>query len=204
MLLTSLLTSAVLLAAPPPAPTPGGDQGVWPLDPEPAVVAHFAPPEQAWGAGHRGVDLAGTAGQVVRSALDGTVAYVGTIAGKPVVTVRHGARRTTYEPVASTVHAGDRVAAGDPVGRLVLTSSHCFPAACLHWGLRRGEDYLDPLTLVGGGPVRLLPLWRETPTEHDAAGDPWVPALEAWHPWIAVVLTRADAPVGRPGAGGRW
>lgn len=204
MILASLLTSAVLAALPPAALSSPEDQGVWPLDPEPTVLAHFAPPEETWGAGHRGVDLAGTAGQVVRSALDGTVAFVGTIAGKPVVTVRHGARRTTYEPVVGTAKAGDHVAAGDPVGRLALTSSHCFPAACLHWGLREGDEYLDPLVLVGGHAVRLLPLWRDTPVAPDAGGDPWRSVLDSWHPWIAQAVRRVDEPGGRPAAGGPW
>jgi hypothetical protein len=33
----------------------------------------------------------------------------------------------------------------------------CPAAACLHWGLRRGEVYLDPMLLLGFR-VRLLPL----------------------------------------------
>jgi len=37
------------------------------------------------------------------------------------------------------------------------------PRACLHWGWKRGDTYLDPLLLVGGGPIVLLPLWQETP-----------------------------------------
>ena len=44
------------------------------------------------------------------------------------------------------------------IGTLQRASSHCFPRACLHWGLLRGETYLNPLTLVGAGPIRLLPL----------------------------------------------
>jgi hypothetical protein len=59
--------------------------------------------------------------------------------------------------VNPTEQAGDRVAEGQPLGRLEVAMSHCFPRACLHWGLLRGETYLDPLTLVGAGPVRLLP-----------------------------------------------
>jgi hypothetical protein len=50
------------------------------------------------------------------------------------------------------------VAAGAVLGHLTLTGSHCLPAACLHWGLLRGEDYLDPLSLLGLERVRLLPL----------------------------------------------
>ena len=49
---------------------------------------------------------------------------------------------------------------------LSRSSSHCFPEACLHWGLLQGEAYLDPLSLVGGGPIRLLPL--------DGAMLPWL------------------------------
>jgi hypothetical protein len=48
------------------------------------------------------------------------------------------------------------------LGELELLGSHCLPRACLHWGLVRGETYLDPLTLVGRGPVRLVP-WAGLP-----------------------------------------
>jgi murein DD-endopeptidase MepM/ murein hydrolase activator NlpD len=135
------------------------------------------------------VDLAGSPGQAVRAALPGTVGFVGSIGGKPVVTVLHGGRRTTYEPVVASVERGRTVAAGDVLGRLTTTDSHCFPAACLHWGLIRGtgddQEYLDPLTLVGSGPVRLLPLWRDDPA---TARPPWAPPLESWRrpvDWLA-------------------
>ncbi len=133
-------------------------QGVWPLDPRPRVVRGFDPPASAWGAGHRGVDLLGRPGQVVRSALPGTVLFAGVLAGRGVVVVGHGGLRTTYEPVSASVGVGDVVGRGGAVGRLALAGSHCFPRSCLHWGLRRGEAYLDPLVLVGAGPLRLLPL----------------------------------------------
>lgn len=130
---------------------------VWPLDPRPAVVRGFDPPDQPWGAGHRGVDLLGAPGQDVRAALDGTVTFAGTLAGRGVVVVSHGATRTTYEPVHPTVAVGAHVVAGGSLGSLQAALSHCFPRSCLHWGLVRGEDYLDPLSLVGAAPVRLLP-----------------------------------------------
>ena len=142
---------------PDPTPAPARD-GSWPLQPRPVVVEGFDPPEVRWGAGHRGVDLAGRAGAPVRSALPGTVTFAAPLAGRGVVVVDHGGVRTTYQPVTATVRVGDRVAEGQVVGTLGLAGSHCFPQACLHWGLRRGETYLDPLVLVGGGPVRLLPL----------------------------------------------
>jgi murein DD-endopeptidase MepM/ murein hydrolase activator NlpD len=134
--------------------------GAWPLRPRPRVVGDFAPPETRWGAGHRGVDLAGHPGQTVRSARAGIVTFAGRIAGRGVVVVSHGSTRTTYEPVSADVDVGDVVDEGAPLGRLERFGSHCFPRACLHWGLIRGEAYLDPLTLVGAGRVRLLP-WSE-------------------------------------------
>jgi murein DD-endopeptidase MepM/ murein hydrolase activator NlpD len=137
--------------------------GVWPLAPVPDVVRGFDPPSSPWGAGHRGVDLLGSVGQRVRSALPGTVSFAGRIAGRGVVVVAHGDTRTTYEPVTAALGVGTPVTAGAPIGRLELAGSHCFPRACLHWGWRRGDTYLDPLGLVGAGPVRLLPLWRAEP-----------------------------------------
>ncbi len=164
---------------------------VWPLVPRPEVVAPFVPPASAWGAGHRGVDLLGRPGQVVRSAAAGTVRFAATLAGRGVVVVDHGGVRTTYEPVTATVRRGQEVAEGQPIGRLQVAMSHCFPQACLHWGLLRGDTYLDPLSLVGAGPVRLLP-WSGPPaTTPVAGGGTW-----AFKP--------VGGPAGMPGAGVRW
>ena len=154
-----LLLALVLAVVGPIRADAGVDPtGQWPLQPVPEVVAGFDPPESAWGPGHRGVDLAGRPGQPVRVALPGRVAFVGAVAGRPVVTVSHGDTRTTYEPVTSTLRRGAVVGAGQVIGTLGVLGSHCFPRTCLHWGWIRGETYLDPLRLVGGGPVRLLPL----------------------------------------------
>ncbi|MFL6204945.1 MAG: murein hydrolase activator EnvC family protein [Acidimicrobiales bacterium] len=131
---------------------------VWPLQPPPRVMRRFDPPSDPWGAGHRGVDLLGRPGQEVHAALAGTVSFAGTLAGRGVVVVDHGATRTTYEPVDPALAAGQAVRAGAVIGHLQTGMSHCFPLTCLHWGLLRGEVYLDPLSLLGHGPVRLLPL----------------------------------------------
>lgn len=164
LLLTPLAPSLPpALAA--PAQSPGSTdstgsaagQAVAPLSP-PRLVAAFDPPADAYGAGHRGVDLAGSPGELVRSALAGTVTTAGWIGGMPVVVVTHGDLRTTYQPVVATVGVGAAVAAGDALGELVPASSHCAPDACLHWGLKRGEEYLDPMSLLGPQRVRLLPV----------------------------------------------
>lgn len=120
------------------------------------VVGSFDPPEERWGAGHRGVDLAAAPGASVVAPAAGVVSFVGMVAGRPVVVVDHGATRSTLEPVTATVAVGARVAAGEVVGSLV--SGHpCAATSCLHWGLKQGADYLDPLGMLGGPEVRLLP-----------------------------------------------
>lgn len=85
--------------------------------------------------------------------------FAGTVAGRGVVSLQHGDLRTTYEPVTATVRRGDAVGAGAEVGVVQDVPGHCAPASCLHWGLRRGPVYLDPmLLLVARQPPRLLPL----------------------------------------------
>lgn len=123
------------------------------------MVRRFDPPAQQWLAGHRGVDLAATPGATVRAAGAGTVVYAQILAGRGVVSVAHpNGLRTTYEPVTATVTLGDQVSAGQPLGTVGAGHPGCPENACLHWGLRRGAVYLDPLALLGLGRVRLLPL----------------------------------------------
>lgn len=149
------------------------ERWVWPLSPRPDVVRAFDPPADPWGAGHRGVDLAAVQGQRVRSASAGIVTYAGLLAGRGVVTVTHGTLRTTYEPVSASVPVGTRVAAGAPLGTVTgPRGGHCAPRTCLHWGLVQGSRYLDPLSLVGGGPPRLLPLGGTAPGSAGGIGVP--------------------------------
>jgi murein DD-endopeptidase MepM/ murein hydrolase activator NlpD len=171
--LTAHVLAAVILAV---------SGAVWPLDPRPEVLDRFDPPAERWKAGHRGVDLVGRIGQDVRAARAGTIAFAGRIAGRGVVVVSHGGTRTTYEPVSASVRVGQHVSAGERIGSLQLFGSHCLPGACLHWGLLRGEVYLDPLSLVGPQEVRLLPLdsslfdadlgWSPFTTGGEPAGTP--------------------------------
>lgn len=132
----------------------------WPV-PSPHVVRVFDPPPEPWLAGHRGVDLAVPPGSAVLSAGPGTVVFAGRLAGRGVVSVDHAhGLRTTYEPVEPVVQAGDELITGQALGTVSAGHPGCPAAACLHWGLRRGDAYLDPLALLGRGRVRLLPLQR--------------------------------------------
>lgn len=154
----SPVTGGLPLAASAPA-SASAHAWQWPLAPRPAVVRPFRAPPTPWSAGHRGVDLAAAPGAAVRSAGTGRVTFVGQVAGRGVVVVTHpGGLRTSYEPVEHPVANGTLVDAGSVLGTLAAAPSHCPPAACLHWGLRRGEVYLDPLALVDRGPPVLLPL----------------------------------------------
>jgi murein DD-endopeptidase MepM/ murein hydrolase activator NlpD len=130
----------------------------WPLPGFPTVVRDFDPPPHPFGRGHRGVDLAAVAGGAVLAAGAGTVVFAGPLAGRGVVSIDHaGGLRTTYEPVLAFVTAGDLVGRGQQIGTLEPGHPGCAAAACLHWGLRRGKDYLDPVQLLAPGPLRLMP-----------------------------------------------
>lgn len=131
---------------------------VWPLRPLPVVVRDFDPPPRPWLPGHRGVDLGGRPAAMVYAAGPGTVVYAGSVAGRGVVSIEHAdGLRTTYEPVTASVRTGDAVRAGDEVGALAPGHAGCSLDACLHWGLRRGQTYLDPLLLLRPIRVRLKP-----------------------------------------------
>ena len=114
-------------------------------------------PEKNWLPGHRGVDLAARTGQDILSPEDGVVAYVGVIAGVPVVSVDHpDGIRTTYQPVHATVSVGDEVAEGQPIGRMAPPNGD---HDGLHWGARTGKDaYINPLSLLDAPQIRLKPL----------------------------------------------
>jgi murein DD-endopeptidase MepM/ murein hydrolase activator NlpD len=106
---------------------------------------------------HRGADLAARPGTPIRSACSGAVVHAGPVAGHGrVVSVRCGARRVSYLPLAtSAVRAGTQVRAGTPIG--TVGTGH----GGLHVGVRREADrfgYEDPLALLSArrrppGPV---------------------------------------------------
>ncbi|MDO4899904.1 M23 family metallopeptidase [Actinomyces sp.] len=131
----------------------------WPTGMATTVLADFDPPAVVWGSGHRGVDLALAAGSRVLAAADGTVAFAGMVAGRPVVSIDHAdGIRTTYEPVDPQVKAGDVVTRGQVIG--TLQSGHRADGAdALHWGARTGpKTYVNPLRLLQPAVIRLKPL----------------------------------------------
>ncbi|MFH8686044.1 peptidoglycan DD-metalloendopeptidase family protein [Streptomyces anulatus] len=148
----------------------GADSGArsWPLAGRPSVLRGWEPPTGPYGPGHRGVDLAAGPGARVLAATDGRVSFAGRVAGRGVVAIEVADSgspplRITYEPVRALVEEGASTRAGQPVGVLEEGPFHC-AEGCLHWGLRRGDAYLDPLSLLPPsllrrGPSRLLPVF---------------------------------------------
>lgn len=131
----------------------------WPLAGRPEIVRPFDPPPKRWLPGHRGIDLAGVAGERVLAVEDGVVTFSGQIAGVGMVSVTHSdGLRSTYQPVTDRVTRGDRVGRGDRLGVLDV-GGHCLLTDCLHLGAVRGRDaYVDPTPLLVGVDLALLPV----------------------------------------------
>jgi murein DD-endopeptidase MepM/ murein hydrolase activator NlpD len=162
----ALAAAAIALLGPAATPDTARAQPAtgWaaPIGPPLTVVRGFDPPPMRWLAGHRGVDLSTHPGAIVRATGAGIITYAGLVAGRAVVVVSHtgpnSGLRTTVEPVNASVVAGQHVAMDEPIGTVAETPGHCAPAVCLHWGLLRGDTYLDPLRVGAARRVRLLPL----------------------------------------------
>jgi murein DD-endopeptidase MepM/ murein hydrolase activator NlpD len=157
----AVLTTIATLTAPGAAradPVPDGRLS-WPLSPIPKVTRYFEPPETPYGPGHRGIDLASAPDAGVLATAEGMVIFAGQLAGRGVVSVDHeGGLRSTYEPVTPSVVTGDQVHRGQVLGKLAAGHLGCPEPACLHFGVRRGEEYLDPLALIGEpSEIRLKP-----------------------------------------------
>lgn len=121
--------------------------GVRYLPPVPgSVVDPWRPPSTPYGAGNRGIDLDAEPGEAVRASADGEVVFAGSIAGSVDVVVLHAdGLRTTYAFLATaTVLRGQHVRQGDVVGTA---------AGPVHFGVRAGDEYLDPTALLFGPPA---------------------------------------------------
>lgn len=123
------------------------------------VVMHpFVAPATAYAAGHRGVDLAASPGDPLVAPTAGTVVFVGAVVDRPVVTLESpDGLLISLEPAAATVKPGDPVRQAQSIGT-VGRGGHC-DGVCVHLGLRRDGEYLNPMVYLGGvAPAVLLPL----------------------------------------------
>lgn len=125
------------------------------------VADPFRAPACRWCPGNRGIEYRTRAGTAVRAVAAGRVTFAGSVAGERYVVVRHAdGRRATYGNLASVaVGAGDDVVARSIVG----TAS-----GSTHFGLRRGDTYIDPTPYLG----RAVTVTRLIPLDGAAANPP--------------------------------
>ena len=165
-MLRLLLTVLVAFA---PAPIQDG-RWSWPVEGAHQILRPFIAPATPYSAGHRGIDIAAS-GNVYAPA-DGVVHFAGFVVSRDVLSISHaGGVVSSYEPVASSLHAGDVVTRGEVIG--TIEPGHC-SIPCLHFGVRIDGQYVSPLLFLGGIPHSVL-----LPTRPIASSGSGVSALVA-------------------------
>ncbi|MBX3089197.1 MAG: M23 family metallopeptidase [Cryobacterium sp.] len=133
----------------------------WPLEGSHRIVRPYLAPETPYGRGHRGVDLAADSSTIVLAPENATVWFSGRVVDRELISLRlTDGTLLSFEPVHSSLRAGDRVERGQQIGTLL--DGHCTPA-CLHFGVRVHGEYVSPLLFLGGIPHSVLLPTRELP-----------------------------------------
>lgn len=148
----AVITVVVSVCLLPPTAVVGADH-CWRAPVSAPISDPFRAPACRWCPGHRGLEYDTSRGTDVRAVAGGVVTFAGSVAGTGYVVVRHAdGLRTTYGNVlAGNLELGDLVVRGMTVGST---------AGRLHFGVRRGDAYIDPTPLIGVvvGVARLIPL----------------------------------------------
>lgn len=126
----------------------------WPVAAPHQIARPFVAPASEYGAGHRGIDIRAPVGSVVRAPADGVVHFAGVVVDRPVLSIAHaGGVLSSYEPVETSLAAGDAVRRGQAIG--TLAAGHC-ASGCLHFGVRVDGRYVNPLLFLGEVPWAVL------------------------------------------------
>lgn len=179
-LLASLLAIGISVPVAVPAAVPERSVRPPPATPDPppvpplwmpvagAVVRGFDSRAGPYGPGHRGIDIAASVGELVRSPAAGRVVFAGRVAGTNWVSllVAPGVV-VTLGPLLDPTATADRIGRRTPVGR--VGPGHSTPpvgraawgreGATLHLSVRVDGVYVDPLAYLVDRPrPRLAPL----------------------------------------------
>jgi len=142
-------TSATTAAPHAPAP-PVARLGAWswPVSGAHALARPYVAPAGPYGPGHRGIDIRAAAAAPVLAPADGVVHFAGFVVDRPVLSIEHAdGVLSSFEPVQTTLVAGDPVSRGQVIGALL--AGHC-SSPCLHLGVRVDGEYVNPLLFLGG------------------------------------------------------
>nr|WP_315396115.1 M23/M56 family metallopeptidase [uncultured Duganella sp.] len=149
---TQVAAAATAVAAATPT-TPAPESWRYPLD-KMRVSGFFGVRRAVSDKPHQGIDLPAARGTPIHAAAAGTVLAAGTLAenngryGTSVI-IDTGSLQTLYAHMTGvSVKPGDRVAAGQPIG--TVGDSGFATGPHLHFEVRRGQQLVDPATLLAG------------------------------------------------------
>ena len=156
-ILLALLTSVVLAGA-----TSAQAAGSWAWPGIGPVTRPFQPPAGPYGPGHRGIDIGVPEGTLIRAPAPGRVSFAGAVAGSLFLTIDHGnGLLSTYSWLSGLLaQKGDVVGTGQPIA-LTGWGHPGDPSPSLHFGVRLGGTYVDPMLYLG--PINLADLIRLAP-----------------------------------------
>jgi murein DD-endopeptidase MepM/ murein hydrolase activator NlpD len=140
----------------PPAAGQARAAGNWSWPVVGPVIRGFDPPDNPYGSGHRGIDIAVSVGTPVHAAAAGVVTFAGPVGGRLFLTIDHGAGLESRYSFLSALAArrGDAITKGQVVAR--SGTGHAGDLVPnLHFGVLLDDVYVDPLDYLG--PVEV---WR--------------------------------------------
>jgi hypothetical protein len=139
------------------------------------VVRGFDPPDDPYGAGHRGIDIAVDLVTVIVAPDAGVVTFAGKVGGRLFLTIDHGGglSSTCSWLTEVMVRKGDHVVRGQPVATTGWGHPE-LPMPHLHFGVRLDGTYVDPLHYLEAasvsGLIRLAPIDAPAPAGASATG----------------------------------
>jgi murein DD-endopeptidase MepM/ murein hydrolase activator NlpD len=145
--------SALLMVA---LPGPAHAAGSWTWPVTGPVIGAFDPPDNPFGSGHRGIDIAAPVGTPVRAAAAGVVTFAGPVGGRLFVTIDHGGGLESRYSFLETVlvRLRDPVSEGQVIAR--SGAGHAGDVVPnLHFAVLLDGAYVDPLDFLG--PIEV---WR--------------------------------------------